>query len=69
MSEWIKRQDAIDTVAQAYQYESDRITALQELPSIDVENLKEDLMKDRRIGRQSLDAFLEILAKYNITLN
>lgn len=37
MSEYIKRQDAIDTVAKSYPYESDRMTALQELP---VRNIK-----------------------------
>ncbi|MGN0141517.1 MAG: hypothetical protein ACI4AD_04765 [Roseburia sp.] len=32
MSELIKRQDAINAVMQNYCYESDRMTALQELP-------------------------------------
>lgn len=32
--EFICRQDAINVVAQAYRYESDRLTALQELPAI-----------------------------------
>lgn len=34
MSELIKRQDAINAVAQLYKYESDRMTALQEVPVI-----------------------------------
>lgn len=34
MSELIKRQDAIDAVAKQYSYESDRLTALQEVPVI-----------------------------------
>lgn len=33
--ELIKRQDAIDVVAKAYRYESDRLTALQELPTVE----------------------------------
>lgn len=37
MNEYIKRQDAIDVVATNYRYESDRLTALQEIPSIDIE--------------------------------
>lgn len=37
MSEYyIKRQDAINAVMQNYCYESDRLTALQELPAIDI---------------------------------
>ena len=36
MSESIKRQDAIDVVGQVYRYESDRMTALQELPTVDL---------------------------------
>lgn len=34
MGELIKRQDAINAVMQNYCYESDRMTALQELPVI-----------------------------------
>lgn len=34
MGELIKRQDAINAVMQNYCYESDRLTALQELPVI-----------------------------------
>lgn len=34
MKEYISRQDAIDVVAKAYHYESDRLTALQELPTV-----------------------------------
>lgn len=36
MVEYIKRQDAIDAVGKAYRYESDRMTALQEVPVADV---------------------------------
>ena len=32
--EYISRQDAIDVIMQTYRYESDRMTALQELPII-----------------------------------
>ena len=35
MEELIKRQDAIDVVSKAYRHESDRITALQELPIVE----------------------------------
>ena len=34
MSELIRRQDAIDVVTRSYNYESERLTALQELPVI-----------------------------------
>lgn len=34
MSGLIKRQDAINAVAQLYRYESDRMTALQEVPIV-----------------------------------
>lgn len=34
MAELIKRQDAINAVAKAYRYESDRMTALQEVPTV-----------------------------------
>lgn len=40
MSELIKRQDAIDAVMQNYCYESDRMTALQELPVTTEEKIK-----------------------------
>lgn len=35
MSDLIRRQDAIDVVAKLYKYESDRMTALQELPTVE----------------------------------
>ena len=35
MSNLIRRQDAIDVVAKFYKYESDRMTALQELPTVE----------------------------------
>lgn len=34
-----------------------------------ISQIKEDLMRDSRIGRKSLDAFLGILAKHGIRLN
>lgn len=37
MSEYIKRQEAIGVMAQSYPYESDRMTALQELPVIELD--------------------------------
>ena len=41
MSEFIKRQDAINAVMQNYCYESDRLTALQELPVMDIPGAEE----------------------------
>lgn len=41
MSEYIKKQDAINVVGQLYRYESDRMTALQELPTIHLPNIEE----------------------------
>lgn len=35
MGDLIRRQDAIDVVAKLYKYESDRMTALQELPTVE----------------------------------
>lgn len=37
MDALIKKQDAIDVVARDYQNESDRMAALQELPTVDIE--------------------------------
>lgn len=37
MDALIKRQDAIEVVARDYQNESDRMAALQELPTVDIE--------------------------------
>lgn len=45
MSEYIKRQDAIDAVARSYPYESDRMTALQEVPVIEVEDKRLELLR------------------------
>lgn len=45
MAEFIKRQDAIDVVAKQYRYESDRMTALQ-----DLQITKIDI--DKRISKQ-----------------
>lgn len=39
MEELIKRQDAINAVAKLYRYESDRMTALQEVPIVDIERM------------------------------
>ena len=46
MGELIKRQDAINAVMQNYCYESDRMTALQELPAITEEKIKTDAIKN-----------------------
>lgn len=35
MNDLIRRQEAIDIVAKEYQYESDRITALQKIPTVE----------------------------------
>lgn len=46
MSEYyIKRQDAINAVMQNYCYESDRLTALQELPAIDIPSAEENVTR------------------------
>lgn len=42
MSELIKRQDAINAVMQNYCYESDRMTAVQELPVITDEKIRNE---------------------------
>ena len=42
MSELIKRQDAINAVMQNYRYESDRMTALQELPATTEEKIRNE---------------------------
>lgn len=42
MGELIKRQDAINAVMQNYCYESDRMTALQELPVITDEKIRNE---------------------------
>ncbi len=39
MSDLIKRQDAIDVVGKLYRYESDRMTALQELQVVNIDSL------------------------------
>lgn len=52
MSEYIKRQDAIDVVGQAYRYESDRMTALQELPTVNLPNDEE-----LEVTQSDIDAF------------
>lgn len=49
MSELIKRQDAIDAVAKAYRYESDRMTALQEVP----------IVTEQEIRNKAIDEFAE----------
>lgn len=38
MSQYIKRQDAINIVAKQYRSESERMTALQELPAIEIDH-------------------------------
>ena len=42
MGELIKRQDAINAVMQNYCYDSDRMTALQELPVITDEKIRNE---------------------------
>lgn len=51
MSEYIKRQDAIDVLGQVYRYESDRMTALQELPTINLPDEELD------VTQSDIDAF------------
>ncbi len=63
MSELIKRQDAIDAVAKLYRYESDRMTALQEVPVI----------TEQEIRNKVIDEFAELLKsdefqKYNLDM-
>lgn len=48
MSNLIKRQDAIEVVAKSYKYESDRMTALQELPVFNVDAVKEQVCDEIR---------------------
>ena len=36
MSDLIRRQDAIDAIAKSYCYESERMTALQNVPAVEV---------------------------------
>lgn len=36
MSDLIRRQDAIDVIAKSYCYESERMTALQNVPAVEV---------------------------------
>lgn len=49
MSELIKRQDAIDVVGQLYRYESDRMTALQELPTVNLKPVEQYLSHVEKI--------------------
>ncbi|MGN0331506.1 MAG: hypothetical protein ACI4D9_00520 [Lachnospiraceae bacterium] len=45
MDEYINKQKAINTVATSYRYESDRLTALQEIPSkTEKEIAKDEIM-------------------------
>ena len=53
MSELIKRQDAINAVAQLYRYESDRMTALQEVPAV----------TEQEIRNKAIDEAIEASAK------
>lgn len=50
MSDLIKRQDAINAVMQNYRYESDRMTALQELPVITEERIKTDAIMNYSVA-------------------
>lgn len=46
MNELIRRQDAINAVMQNYNYESDRLTALQKLPVMTEGKIRTDAVKD-----------------------
>lgn len=46
MNELIMRQDAINAVMQNYNYESDRLTALQKLPVMTEGKIRTDAVKD-----------------------
>ena len=50
MSKLINRQDAINTVAKDYRYESDRITALQNLTIISEEKIKIDAITNYSVA-------------------
>lgn len=50
MNELIKRQDAINAVMQNYNYESDRLTALQKLPVMTEEKIRTDAVKDYSVA-------------------
>ncbi len=50
MSELIKRQDAITAVMQNYCYESDRLTALQQLPIVTEKKIKTDAIIDYSVA-------------------
>ena len=50
MSEFIQRQDAINAVMQNYCYESDRMTALQELPVTTAEKIKADAIMNYSVA-------------------
>ena len=65
MSELIKRQDAIDAVAKAYRYESDRMTALQKIPTVTEEEIREKAMME---CRNDYYIAVAISGKYNFIL-
>lgn len=50
MNELIKRQDAINAVMQNYNYESDRLTALQKLPVMTEEKIRTNAIKDYSVA-------------------
>lgn len=50
MSELIKRQDAINAIIQNYCYESDRLTALQELATTTEEKIKTDAIMNYSVA-------------------
>lgn len=50
MNELIKRQDAINAVMQNYNYESDRLTALQKLPVMMEEKIRTNAIKDYSVA-------------------
>lgn len=50
MNELIKRQDAINAVMQNYNYESDRLTALQKLSVMTEEKIRTNAIKDYSVA-------------------
>lgn len=50
LNELIKRQDAINAVMQNYNYESDRLTALQKLPVMTEEKIRTNAIKDYSVA-------------------
>ena len=45
MDELIKRQDVIDVMTMVYRYETDRLTAVQELPTVDIGKMLDKIVE------------------------